>query len=395
MTNVLGAYNPTFYASEALIWLRKALGLATRVNMGFDEERRSFGKGDTITIRRPGVFTALAAPSTAQDIVTETVSIPLTGHWEVKYPLSDKEHAYTQERIITEHIAPAAYAIADKIDQDLASLAITVPHSYIEPAAGTAATIAGILNTRKKMFDNKVPMMNPNMMHFMLGGKEEADLLALEAFAQAQGAGQTGIDTQLSGSLGRRYGYNFFSNQNRTQATYADITDFAGTITEPAAKGDTSITVGGLGSAEVYKKGTIIKFDVSGYEYAVTADATMSSGAAVVSINPPIRVAEADNAAITIQALQDLTNAATTNLNLAFHRDWAALAFARLPDFSNFPNQLGIACASIQDPVTGLALRYRVFYEGNNSKLFAAVDALWGFKELNADLACRYEIKAT
>lgn len=400
MTNTLGAYNPTFYAAEGLIWLRKALGLATRVNMGFDADRRTFGKGDTITIRRPGLFTAQAAPSTAQDINTESVSVPLTGWWEVKYPLSDKEYAYTQERIITEHIQPAAYAIADKIDQDLASLAVTVPHAFIEPTAGTAATIAGILGTQQKMFDNKVPMNNPNMMHLMVGGKEQADLLALSAFAQWQGAGNVGAQTQQTGVLGQRYGFNIFANQNRPTVAYADITDFAGEINNASgyAKGSTSIAVDALGTVEVYKKGTIIKITLGtdlGSEYALTADATMSSGGATITINPPLRNAVVDNDTFSIVAGQDLTSSALNNVNLAFHKDWATLAFARLPDFTNFPNQLGISCASIQDPVTGLALRYRVFYEGQNSKLFAAVDALWGFKELNADLACRYEIKNT
>ena len=389
MANTLGAYNPDFYAQEAMIWLRKALGIAPRIYQGYDEERRTFGRGETIKIRRPAKFTALAAPSTAQDMATETVTMTLDQYWEVKYALTDKEHAFTQDRIIQEHIMPAAYAIADKIDSTVCALISTVPHAYIEPSAGTAATIAGILGTQRKMFDNQVPMNNPGMMHFMVGGKENADLLALEAFSQNQGAGATGVATQISGILGPRYGFNFFANQNRPTIAYADITDFAGTITEPAAKGDTSITVGGLGAAEVYNKGTIIKFDVSGHEYAITATATMSSGAAVVAINPPIRVAEADNAAITIQAQQDNR---TDSAAIAFHRDWAAIAFGRLPDFTQYPNQLGIAASSIQDPTTGLSLRYRVFADGNNSKMYAAVDALWSVKELNGDLACRYEL---
>lgn len=392
MANVLGAYNPTFYANEALIWVTKALGLAARVYMGFDEERRTFNKGDTITIRRPATFTAQSAPSAAQAVSTGSVSIALTSHQEVKFEIPDKEFAYTGERIVQDHIMPAAYALADKIDQDLASLIQTVPHSFIEPTAGTAtaATIAGILAVGRKQFDQKVPTYDLPNMHYMVGGSEKADLLALAAFSQHQGAGDLGVATQLTGNIGQRYGYNFFANQNRPTWAYADITDTAGTITEPAAKGDTSITVGGLGASEVYNKGTIIKFDVSGYEYAITSTATMTGGAAVVSINPPIRAAEADNAAITIQSGMDNF---TTNGNVAFHRNWAALAFAKLPEYEQFKSGMGADIRSIQDPITGLAVRARFFYDGNNSKMLAALDTLYGFKELDGDLACRHEMK--
>ena len=58
MANTLGNYNPIFYANEALIWLQKALGMASRVHLGYDAERRSVSQGQTISIRRPGSFTA-------------------------------------------------------------------------------------------------------------------------------------------------------------------------------------------------------------------------------------------------------------------------------------------------------------------------------------------------
>src|SRR3989304_5787547 len=113
MANTLGAYNPIFYASEALIHLRKALGMAGRVHRGYDRERSSFMKGDTARIRKPSTFTAQDAPSTAQDLVTDTVDIVLSYWREVKWALTDKERAFTQDDIIREHIAPSAYALGD------------------------------------------------------------------------------------------------------------------------------------------------------------------------------------------------------------------------------------------------------------------------------------------
>ena len=77
MSNTLGVYNPIFYAQEALILLEKALGMAGRVHRGYDEERRTFLKGETINIRKPSTFTAQNAPSSAQDLDTGTVSLVL------------------------------------------------------------------------------------------------------------------------------------------------------------------------------------------------------------------------------------------------------------------------------------------------------------------------------
>jgi hypothetical protein len=396
-TNTLGYYNPAFYANEALIYLTKNLGLASRVHRGFDEERRTFEKGDTINIRRPATFTAQSAPGNAQDLPTESVAMTL-GTWkEVRIQLSDKQFAYTQQRVIDEHIGPAAHALGDDVDQSLAALSLTVPHAYVEASQATAATIAGLLQTRKKLFDNRVPLADANNVHFMVGGKEEMDLLALSGFSQHQGAGPLGVETQQTALLGRRYGMNFFANQNRLTQAYADESDWAGTITEPGAKGATTLTIASLGAgSEVVSKGVIIKFTVSGQEYAVTAAATLTTGAGDITINPPLRVAEADNAAFTVQGGTgaDFDNV-TNNVNVAFHKGWAALAFARLPDYSNMGNGLGLQVMSVQDPVSGIAVRSRIHYLGASSAIEVVLDILYGVKELNADLACRYEIKNT
>ena len=52
----------------------------------------------------------------------DTVTVTLDQWWGVKFSLTDKELTYTKEQIITEHIRPAAYAVADKIDQSVAAL---------------------------------------------------------------------------------------------------------------------------------------------------------------------------------------------------------------------------------------------------------------------------------
>jgi hypothetical protein len=404
MTATLGYYNPVFYANEALIWLRKNLGMAGRVHRGYDAERRAFDRGEFVNIKRPGTFVVNDAPSTAQDVVTDSVQVQLAYWREVKFKLTDKELAFSEKQIIENHIGPATYKLIDDIDQKLAGLVVNVPHSFCEPAAASASTVAGILAVWKQMFNNNCPVRDEAMMHFMIGGQEYADLAALSAFSQWQGAGPAalGIPGQTN-QLGRRYGFEFFANQNRTTAAYADITDFAG-AGPTAAKGATSIAVTGLGTTESIKKGSILKFTSgteSGNQYATTTDVTLSGGGGTLIINPGLRVGCTSGDTFAINDLAALVQGAagtgaldnvTNNLNVAFHRDWAAVVMARLPDYGQFANRLGMQVASVQDD-DGLAIRSRIYAVPNSSEIHVALDVLYGVKELNPELACRYEVK--
>lgn len=405
MSNALGNYNEIFFAQESLIYLQKALGLANRVHRGYDAERSSFGRGDTINIRGPGVFAAQSAPGSAIDLAPQTVALTLNGWQEVRFSLTDKELAYTQEKIIEDHIMPAAYALADKVDTDLATLCIQIPHAFIELSAGTDLTLAGVAQTRRRLLDLKAPVTaDPNNMHFMLGPQEEAIAIGLSSFAQWQGAGSVGVQTQIEGSLGRRLGFEFFTNQNRPTVVYGDITD--ATITGPtAAKGATSIAVAGGGASDPFKKGTILKFTSGaeiGNQYVTTTDVTLSSNAGTLVITPALKVgcASGDTISIgdTIATLQSssstiLQDNVTNNVNLGFHKNFAALAFAKLPDFAAVPGQYGTRIMSVQDPISGLAVRCMMGHDINNSKLVIVLDVLYGYVLLNADLACRYEVK--
>jgi hypothetical protein len=389
MANTLGVYNPTFYANEALIQLWSALGLASRVHMGFDAERRTFDRGDTINIRRPGSFTAENAPGTAQDLATETVSITLDQWKTVKFSLTDKELAYTGDRIINDHIRPAAYALAENIDTALNSQWGSIAGSYPGAAYSSGGeAVNNVIQTRKKLQDRKAPLSDAENMFFQVTPGFEADLLREAAFSQWQGSDGVGVETQRTGLLGRRYGMEFFTNQNIPTATYIDFTDFAGAVVGAEAVGSTSIEVNALGNEAKVDKGRIVTFAGDTQEYVVTADATITTNAATLIINPPLKVALSGSEVVTIQATPDNT---TVYQNLAFHRNFMALAMARLPDFAGMDG-LGANIASVQDPVTGLSLRSRIYYVGASSKIEVALDVLYGYALLDPNLAVRMEL---
>lgn len=384
MANALNLYNPLFYANEALIQLENALGMAGRVHRGYDKERGTFSRGETINISRPGTFTAQNAPSSAQDLTPDNVAITLSEWKEVKFGLTDKELAFTGQQIIDDHIRPAAYALADNVDAALALQYKSVPN-----VANFTADVAGITGIGRKQFDLKVPTYDQNHMHFMINGSVQEALLAVPAFTQYTGAGDLGTSSQVTGNLGKRFGYNFFANQNVQLHTTTAMT-LVGTVAVVGAqsKGAISLTID---AATTMTGGTAIgdTFVIAGstQRYAITTASVASGNAITVGITPPLVQAYADNAVVTFD--QSDTGKAQ---NIAFHRNFAALAMAKLPTIGD---GLGAKIATVQDPRTGLALRARMFYEGNNSKVFVALDILYGVKVLDGNLAMRARITPT
>jgi hypothetical protein len=371
-----------FYAQEAIIALENALGLANRVHRGYDKAPQQ--KGSVISIRVPSVFTAANAPATAEDLAANEVQILLNQWKEVKFKLTDKELSATQMVIIDEHIRPAAYALADNIDNAIAALFTGIPW---EEAAESTAAVSDIVNCRKLLFDNGVPMNDGNL-HLMVSPTIEAELLQQSAFAQWQGAGATGADTQRTGSLGVRYGFEIFGNQNAPSFTAgAAVPGTQLQLNAGVSEGDTDIVFKDSGGSLTGDVNIGDTFVIAGHtqRYVITSDATASSNLITTTFSSGH---PQQPGAVTDYSASDnvtLTQNSHTQ-NLAFHRNWAALAMAPLPEIGN---QLGAKVATIADPITNLALRSRMYYVGNSSEVHVALDVLYGVKQLDGNRAVR------
>lgn len=393
MSNTVGNYKPEFYAQEALIQLFKALGMAGRVHRGAEQERNGSGqkKGDTINLKRPTKFTAqthvAGTGSTSQDVVGENIAIVLNNHQEVKYELTDRELAYTTEQIITDHITPAAYALADKIDQDLHALGDKVgPKQTI---SGTASS-AFITGPRKVLRNNEVPM-DPGAIHYLVDSGMEAAFLDLGIFHEARitGDGANGA-ALMNGTLGQRFGVEVFASQNAD----VDIAAKTSTATASAAGGDplgavnngagyeanvSTIAADGFTLVETVEIGDT--FTVAGdvTVYTLTANTTFAAGAGNLTFYPALRRNTADNAVITFNLLTATEEAAHVR-NLMFHRNAFALAFAPLPMTGDGK---GAEMATVTDEITGLSVRARMWYDGATATNFVALDALYGTQVLD------------
>lgn len=377
MSNTLGVYNPIFYANEALIQLEKALGMAARVHRGYDEERKSANAGETINIRRPSTFTAQDAPSSAQDLSTETVAMTLNYWREVKFSLTDKELALSEERIIADHIRPAAYALADDVDQKLAALYKDIP--WYDDAQGSSSFL-DLSNPYKTMFNNSVPMMD-GMLHMMVDGVQQAYFQNLDVFKDASVRGTNRpTDTLLRGSLGMANGFEVFGNQNVQSHTGGTGADDVGAVNGAHSAKATTLAVNGLTNDETFTAGDTFVVAGNTQRYAITAAATVAANAVSLTITPGLAAALDGAEVVTFD--RD-----THKANLAFHRNAFAFATAPLPE--QLLNQLGARVATITDPITGLSLRARLYYDGDNSKVLAALDILYAVETLDPNLGTR------
>ncbi|MEX1193624.1 MAG: P22 phage major capsid protein family protein [Dehalococcoidia bacterium] len=375
-TNTLGNYNEDFFAQEALIQLEKVMGMAGRVFRGYDSATKA--KGDTIQLRRPASFTATSAPASDSDLATESVSITLNQWDEVKFSLTDKDLSLTAPQIVTDHIRPAAVALADKIDQNLASLYIDIPWIAAQTATPALADIAAI---RKIMFDNKVPLNDKSNLNYMIDGATE--LAYLNALAAAGQQANTQDPSLREGSLGRLYGFDVWANQNTPSHTSGVAADAAGAVdlTAGYAAGLKAMHIDGITSGATLLEGDT--FSIAGHtqRYVLTADAVETTGDADIAFEPGLTAAVADDAVVTFT----ITGSAKVQ-TLAFHRNAFALATAPL---SSMGNELGARIAVASDPITNISLRSRIFYMPDESKVKVALDVLYGFKTLDRNLAVR------
>lgn len=378
MANTLSVYDPLFYAQEALWALEKALGLAGRVYRGHDKSPQQ--RGSIISIRVPSTFSAQDAPSASspQDVTAAEVQIALDTWRDVTFKLTDKELTYTGEIIINEHIRPAAYALANDIDQKLAALYAEIPW---EQNISSPAAVSDLTAARKTLFNNECPVDDDDL-HMMVDGTMEAELLNLSAFSQHQGAGEQGVATQMRGHLGKKFGFEVFANQNvdsHTGGALVGVTQLqlnagvtAGAVAWVFKDSDATLT-GTIKAGDT--------FVVAGHtqRYSVVADATAGSNIITIATNEKaaITYSTSDNVTITQQ---------TGTQNIAFHRHWACLAMAPL---SEIGAKLDGRVATVSDPITNLSIRSRVFYEGKEASIYVVLDVLFGLKVLKSNMAVR------
>ena len=240
---------PELWAQETLEQLEKEMVMGMLVHRDFDSVIANFG--DVVNAHRPLDVTA----STKQDkdaVVTsdaKTVNVPVKlDQWvHVSILLGDGEVSKSFKDLISLHIVPQARAIADRVDQILLAQAF----QFMANSAGKLSqslSVQTIVEARKVMQINKVDKRD---RRFVVGPNGEADLLNIDKFTDANTVGDDGT-AMREAHVGRKYGFDFFHDQNVSSIDSVDANDVHTLSTSAAAsKGATTLAITAGSGVEV------------------------------------------------------------------------------------------------------------------------------------------------
>lgn len=213
---------PDIIAREALMVLRNNAVFANLVYRDYSNEFVA-GVGDTITVRKPAKFEAKEFTSSIEvQNATETgVEVKMDKHLDVSFAVSSKELTLDIADFSQQFLVPAMQAFADKVDSYLIALADAIVTNKVT-MGGANATVDDIVDTRAFLTKNAAPLTD---RRFVYNSTIEADLLKTDLFISAEKVGDAGTALREA-SLGRKFGMDFYVDQNMDAATTAKAVAF-------------------------------------------------------------------------------------------------------------------------------------------------------------------------
>jgi hypothetical protein len=212
MANTL--ITPTMIARTALATLYNTTVLAPLVWRDYDPDFTG-KQGDTVTVRKPATFTAEEFNSstgiTLQDATETSDTVVLNKIANVSFAVTDKELTLSIEDFAAQLLNPAAEAIVQKIDGDLAEALVDAAEGVggggtVTKGTGVAST--ALIEARKTLNRNKLPT---NDRFTVLSPEAAAIALQDPLFVQADRSGST--DALREASIGRVFGMDSYESQ--------------------------------------------------------------------------------------------------------------------------------------------------------------------------------------
>ena len=205
-------FRPNVWSKEVLMFVKSNLVLLPLIKH-YDADVKSGGQ----TVEIPNV-SAITASLKAQNTVvtlnynTETkTTITINRHYESSFLVEDILATQSNYETRSDYTQAAAYAIAEKIDSDLATAMTTTwkTASQAYGAYGTAISDTVILAVNRYLSENKAPRTDRVLV---VHPKGESELLNIDKYVRYDALG-TG-EAIKSGKLGTIYGVEVFMSQN-------------------------------------------------------------------------------------------------------------------------------------------------------------------------------------
>lgn len=409
--------------------LHNSLGFVKGINREYSDQFARTGAkiGNTINVRKPNRYTVSQGPAITPQGQTEgSTPLTLNRQWVVPMSFSSQELTLSIDEFSNRYIKPAVAKLASQIDLECYQAAITglYPDGVTCPGAGpvnftigtpgtTPGTSGGtglLMSTAPQVYLNAGMILDRNA-----APRDRARTVCLDPAANALGVSAlSGLfnpqniisDQYRNGLLGNALGFDFVMDQNVHTFNSGSVTNstpatMQATWTSGAAF---SWTVNSADNTKTLKAGTT--FTVADcyhvnpenqqstgmlMQFAVTADATLSTGTNSISISPtPIvagagvangncSVAPTSGKAITFTSGTTSTASPT---NLAFHKDAFTLGTADL----EIPQ--GVAFGG-RETFDGISMRLLRQYDVMSDFVVCRIDVLGGFSVLRPELGVR------
>jgi hypothetical protein len=361
MANNLGPITTdiTIFANKLLAALSSKLVMWGRVTQGSPVGSTA---GTTIAVADMDVagaaaVRAIGGAATASDIIA--VNRNMVKQQIYKAVTVENLHLLFSSVPVMDRLANRlAYKVAKAFDAILIGFALGQAAYEVGKIDGTASfnatdVLKPLNDARKQLIKNEA---DTDQLYCVLGPTEAANFRSLSNLFKVNEAGSS--DLLRQGLMGSILGFEMLESQQVVNSTalIASGGDVAWTVTGAHAIGATTLVVGAAGAGTI-KKGVVftIAAEVNGagnpVGHTVTADATITSNAATLSIWPPLTMAFAGTDVITANA-EHITTAGSNNL--CWHPD-AIQAAVVAPE--PFPEGSGVQSVTVRDEQTGLGIR--------------------------------------
>ena len=404
MANTL--LTPSVITSAAQAILHQELNFIGNINTQYDDQYANRGAkiGNDLKIRMPNEFEVRSgATLSTEDVPERSETLSVDSQKGVDFVFDSEELTMHIDQFSERYLQPAMSVLAAKMEEDAFTMYKDV-YNLVD-GVDSAATLAGLANTRKALTDGLAPRSQRCAIWNTQGTNDIVDA------GKALFNDSKEISRQYKeGSIGRAAGFDHYENtivpthttgtaaEGATSylingaAQAADATDISnGYQTLTVDGGSTTflagdvITIVGVNRVHPETKadtGQLQKFVVT-TDSGATATSLVVKPAMITS-GPRQNVAAvaADNAAIHkfgAGASGDFEQA------LMFHKDAFVFASADLVK----PNGVDFCAREVVD---GLSMRIIRDYTISDDKFPCRIDVLYGFKAIRPELACRYGI---
>jgi P22 coat protein - gene protein 5 len=424
MPNVI--LTPSIVAAEACAILENELVMASRIYRGYEDEfskkYNGYEPGETITIRKPQQFSVrTGAVAALQDIQEGKLTLTVNLQKGIDWRFTSAELSLKIEDLSDRVIKPAMVRLANEVDLSVMNLFTQIPSWVGQPATGVDAPIdsfAEFARAAERLDQQSVPQ---DMRSAVLAPDS---YWALAGGSLGQFLPQVNQQSYREGEIGQIGGVATYMSQNvptfvgpgnldaPATVTGAQSTTWAAAMNTEAMPGTMSLITGGWTGTTV-KAGTVFTIGTTAtavhavnsvtkatlpyqQQFTVTADATVTGGAATLIITPPIIPVSVDaafgtvdiaaGAGATLQIVGDASG--SYRQNLMFHRD--AFALVMVPMVSP-PGAVDVARKTYK----GTSVRVIPYYDGVNDISNYRLDILYGVKVVDNRLAVRMSGGAT